>query len=286
MRVLLTGGTGCVGTALIPQLRAAGAEVIALSRTAVPHANATIIADLTQRSFVRQLPSQCDAVIHAAQSRRYREFPSGAVDIFSVNTAATFHLANYAHASGAKSFIYASTGSVYLPQESPVDEASAIDNRDMYVASKLAGELFLESYAPLMEVLCLRLFYVYGPGQSGTLVDYLATRIRSGDAIDLYGEEGIRTSPTYSEDVARIITKAVHERWTGTLNIASPFIHTIKQIASVIGLVLQKEPKFKQMEEGSCLSLLPDLARMKVRLGGMPFTPLEVGIQRTFGATV
>src|SRR5206468_7571481 len=38
------------------------------------------------------LPSSIDAVVHLAQSRRYREFPAGAEDVFALNVRATFEL--------------------------------------------------------------------------------------------------------------------------------------------------------------------------------------------------
>ena len=77
--VLITGGTGFVGSHLIPRL-AERHQVVALARTlpAGPAPDARWIRqDLVRPLDVKQLPQRVDAVIHLAQSYRFKEFPDG-----------------------------------------------------------------------------------------------------------------------------------------------------------------------------------------------------------------
>ena len=64
--------------------------------------------------------------------------------------------------------------------------------------------MLIKPYGSLMRVLSVRLFYVYGPGQVGNLIDGLAQRIKSSRAVTLQGEEGILICPTFAADVGSL----------------------------------------------------------------------------------
>jgi uncharacterized protein YbjT (DUF2867 family) len=84
MRVFVTGGTGHVGSAIIPELVAAGHEVTALARsdasaTAVAALGATVSrGDLTDLDGLREAAADSDGVIHVAH--RQDLLPSGGMD--------------------------------------------------------------------------------------------------------------------------------------------------------------------------------------------------------------
>ena len=222
MIVLMTGSSGCVGQALLRELEQAGHETITLGRKkSLPFDVRAIGCDLSERFTCENFPKSVDAVIHLAQSRRYRDFPTGAPEVFAINVAATQTLADYALKAGAKSFLYASTGSLYVPSALPADEEAATEATSYYAASKLAAEVLISAYSSVMPVGILRLFYVFGPGQSKMLIDGLFDRIRQGNPVTLQGDGGIRLTPTFSADVARVFRAGVEQAWTGTFNVAN-----------------------------------------------------------------
>src|ERR1700736_2966542 len=110
MKVLVTGGGSFLATALLPRL-VEDHEVLAVhSPGSVPSSiggvdwlELDLAAPLPQT-----LPASIDAVVHLAQSRRYREFPEGAVDMYEINTAATVRLLDYTLRAGGQRFTYAS----------------------------------------------------------------------------------------------------------------------------------------------------------------------------------
>ena len=96
MIIVLTGSTGCVGQALVRELKQAGHEVITVGRqTSNDNEVASVLCDLSEPFSTESFPARADAVIHLAQSRRYREFPVAAGEVFAINVAASQRLADY-----------------------------------------------------------------------------------------------------------------------------------------------------------------------------------------------
>ena len=286
MKVVVSGASGCVGHALVPQLLAADHEVIVLSRADVPAALAsgasTIAADLSRPLPRHQLPARIDGVVHLAQGRRYRNFPAAADEIFAVNVAASVDLARYALDAGARAYAYASSGSVYVPAREPLSEDAATAPSNFYTASKLAAEALLQPFARHLDVSLLRLFYVYGPRQSGMLADGLAARIVSDTAISLDGPSGITLAPAFSSDVAAVILRAVTQGWSGVCNVGAQTRIDLKSYAESIGRALGKAPKFEIRSEVAPATVLPDLTKLRECCGALHETPLAEGLALTF----
>ena len=125
MNIVLTGATGFIGSHLRTEL-AAGNAVVAPVRQVPQGAGESVTwlrSDLAHGERLRaSLPGSADAVIHLAQSKGYRNFPDQAADIFDVNVASTLALLEYARKSGAKTFIFASTASIYQQGREPLRE--------------------------------------------------------------------------------------------------------------------------------------------------------------------
>lgn len=290
MLVVLTGASGCVGRALVGELTRGGHEIVALSRRASDRAPGsgnvrTVDTDLTGALPLDRLPANADAVMHVAQSRCHREFPERAAEVFEINTAATHRLVEYARRANAKSFILTSTGSVCVAQHEPVAEDAPTSPASFYPASKLAAEVLLLPYAEVLPIAVLRLFYVFGPGQSKMLIDGLADRIRRGVAVRVHGTEGIRIAPTFSGDVARVIRKAAEERWKGTYNVGSPAFVSLKTLANQIGSVVGKPATFEQLDGQVPPTPLPKLDKLSALYDLAQFTPLREALVQTFGTT-
>jgi nucleoside-diphosphate-sugar epimerase len=231
------------------------------------------------------LPTKCDVVIHAAQSRHYREFPAAAEEIFQINTAVPQRLAAYALGAGARQFIYFSTGSVYAPNEKAVAEKGPVAPGSFYAASKLAAETLLAPYAAHLTLLVLRPFYMYGPGQREMLVSRLAHAICRGQPVELKGPDGARLTPTFADDVARVCAQAIAEGWNGTLNVANPVAVSLRRLAEEIGREKGRVPAFSCVADTPPLSLVPDVSKLGERFELDSMVDLREGLRRTFAVT-
>lgn len=288
MKIVITGASGCVGQALVPSLVSHGHDVMALVRRRLPLSEDEgvgpryVECDLARPVDLSKLPAKADAVIHLAQSRRYRDFPEAADETFAINTAAALDLARYAVGAGARSYVYASSGSVYVPRPRPVDEAAPTAPASFYAASKLAAEAVLAPFSSRLSLSRLRFFYVYGPGQSGMLTDGLASRIRRGEAITLNGADGITICPSFSGDVARVARVAAERAWSGVFNVGAPGFVTLREYAGMIGETLGLAPKFETLSDDAPCAVLPELAKLATLYGLENFVTPKVGLRKTF----
>ena len=243
MNILVTGASGFIGRNLLPMLtkRGAGDTVFAVVRSipkeVFPNVK-WITADLGEVEWTKCLPDdQFDTVIHLAQSKHYRDFPSRVDDIFKVNVKATVELAEWALRHGVSRFLFASTGNVYGFRNSVHREEDRCDPETMYGASKLSAEILLKPFSEFMDVMVLRLFGVYGPGQTEAMLPGIIQRFNAGDEITLAGNFGVRFNPIYVDDCAAAIhglSTAVSLSVYEVLNIGGSELIDLRQVSDLM----------------------------------------------------
>jgi UDP-glucose 4-epimerase len=281
MRILITGGSGFIGRAVVARLRRAH-EVCCLLRDpcSAPPGSIPIAGDLAAPLDVTGWPA-FDGVIHLAQASARRRFPEAAMDAFAVNVAGLARLVDAASGLSVRRFVVASTGTIYENAAPPLTEDLRVAPRDYYAATKLAAETLLRPYEACMAVSALRIFTPYGPGQTGRLVSELIDRVRAGRPITLVGsDEGHVLAPTFVDDVAEVFVAAAEQGWTGTYNVAAPEVLSMREIGLALGRALGKEPQFER-QPGDSLRLFPDLTRLAGRYPLSGFRSFDAGLRAT-----
>lgn len=174
-KILVTGATGFIGQAIIPELLARKFSVSA----AVRHMTPALPDSVTQievgdfASLADNIPALqgIDVVIHlAARAHVMNETDSDPLTAFrKINTTATLKLATQAEKSGVKKFIFISSikvnGETSLPDQ-PFTPEHTTPPTDPYGLSKYEAEHGLLSLAQSskMQVVIIRPPLVYGPG--------------------------------------------------------------------------------------------------------------------------
>ena len=155
MRILVTGGSGYLGSAVVAALRVRGHEVVTIGR----HPDVDVaVCDLTDRDAVRvavRAVGECAAVVHLA-ARAHNFGGVSLDDLLLANTTTTRNLVDALRAEGGTDtvrFVHASSVSVYevLGTASGLTAAQA-----PYAASKLQAEQLL--YAQPFRSLCVLRF--------------------------------------------------------------------------------------------------------------------------------
>jgi UDP-glucose 4-epimerase len=227
MDLLLTGGTGLVGSRLLPRLLADGHDCRVLLRRdqPLPEGAIALRADLSDPDTLRAAVEGVDAVVHLAAVFRTDDDAA----IWRANLDGTRHLVDavVAHAPGAR-FVMASTGQVYdRDQPRPGREQDECHASQAYPASKLAAEAVLRDSGLTWAV--LRLPFVYGEGD-GHLESMPALARRFG----------LHPAHTYSVAHHRDVAAAVRLALSGALdgriaNVADDAAVTVFEMAQVAG---------------------------------------------------
>ena len=172
MRVLVTGATGFVGSALLPAFRAHGHVVRAAVRrsTGCDADEQVRVGDLSPDTDWREALAGVDAVVHLAARVHVMHDTSTdpLADFRRSNVEGTAALARAATASGAKRLVYLSSikvngeathGGAFTERDPPAP-------KDPYGVSKAEAEEALRRIAAEsgLEVVVLRPPLVYGPG--------------------------------------------------------------------------------------------------------------------------
>ncbi len=206
MKVLVTGGGGFLGGAIIDQLLARGMDVRSISRGKYPALEAKgvecIQADLSNANAVTAATEGCDAVIHtAAKAGVWGDYD----EYFDANVTGTRNVILACKAHAVPKLIYTSTPSVTFAgvDEDGVDESMPYAENFLchYAASKAQAERdVLAANGGTLSTVALRPHLIWGPGDHH-LVPRVIARAKAGK-LKLVGSGKNRVDATYIDNAA------------------------------------------------------------------------------------
>lgn len=277
MNVLLTGSTGFIGRALVKELSNTY-NLYTASSSSTDATNHTQI-DFREKNFSTRLPTKIDCVIHLIQSKHYGKDESNNNELFEINIDGTFRLLEWSRRNGIKRFILASSGNVYSWGKEPLSEKSDLNPDSFYGATKLCMEQLAKQYSNSFEVVSLRLFTVYGPGQKSMLVPNLVDRLLKGLEISVQGGTGPTFSPLYIDDCVEFFKQAIKvslpSRWCA-LNVSGMEILSIKDMAEILAHAYGRTTQYTEsVGEPLCFASNSKLAHRT--LGYTPMVSFKEG---------
>ncbi|SMF30703.1 NAD-dependent epimerase/dehydratase family protein [Pseudobacteriovorax antillogorgiicola] len=172
MRVLVTGGGGFLGRAIIRQLLKAGHEVSTINRSQYPDLEATGVqcfqGDIADWKDVTQAVAGVDAVIHtAAKAGMWGPYD----DYFKANVTGTQNIIRACQEFDVQRLVYTSSPSVVFggDNQEGVDETAPYPKHYLahYPRTKaMAERLVLNAKSPKLSVVSLRPHLIWGPGDN------------------------------------------------------------------------------------------------------------------------
>jgi nucleoside-diphosphate-sugar epimerase len=286
--ILVTGGTGFVGAALLPELTARGERVGVLTRRSVPLPIGVEgrAGDLLDPASLTAALQDVSTVIHVAAA-----LPSSGIDhetMHQINVSGTRNLATAATAMGVQRFIHISSAGVYgeRPGSRPPDEHAAPMPQTAYERSKLEAEFALASglRGGTVSSVILRPTGIHGPGREATLKFYREICRR---AVWLHGPARVILQPTYIGDVVRAILLILDRptEATGVFNIGGPEALEYAALIDRIAGRLHARPRQVRFP-GQPTRIIAAAAAMVVRAFGRSAPALERTRQRLLTRTV
>src|SRR6201998_686165 len=229
MRVLVTGGSGFIGSHVVDKLRARGHEPVIYDLRPSPwHVDSerpveTVLGSITDREALERALHSCDAVAHLAAVADVNDVHASPEEAERVNARGTVAVLEAARRAGVKRIVYASTIWVYSDTESEVvDEETLLPPpAHLYTSTKLAGELYCKAYQELygIDYTILRFGIPYGPRarEAAGIPAFVGKGLRGGAVgANPDGSCTSRTSPTASRSASTTWPRTVSTTWLPT----------------------------------------------------------------------
>lgn len=155
MKILVTGGQGKIGRALVQELVSAGHQVMVLDQIPGPERDAVryLLGDIQDLGQVMEAMHGADAVVHLAAIHNPNIATTSLV--YETNVVGTFNVHQAAYRLGVKRVVSASSNAIvgwsysetFMPDYLPIDEDHPLRPVDVYGLSKEIGETIARSYA-------------------------------------------------------------------------------------------------------------------------------------------
>jgi UDP-glucose 4-epimerase len=291
MRVLVTGGSGFIGSHVLDVLAVAGHEPLVLdlvpSHHHPPNTYATITGDITDREVTRRAVRGCDAIIHLAAVADVNDVVADPVRADSVNAHGTEVILEAARREDVGRMIYGSTIWVYgnaQAEEASEDTPLALPAH-LYTATKLAGEMYALSYNAMYGAghTILRFGIPYGPrARTAAVVPSFVLRAQHGEALAIAGDGLQARQFVYVEDLAAGIVAALSPKAAGrTFNLVGTERTSVREIADAVCRVVADVPIVHVPERPADVQLgRVSGARAEAELGWRPAVRFEEGLGR------
>jgi nucleoside-diphosphate-sugar epimerase len=296
--ILLIGGAGYIGSALLPKLLAKDYKVRLLDlffygtepiEGLLSHPNLEVIhADFRQIDKVVEAMRGVDAVIHLGA---IVGDPACALDhelTIEINLMATRMIAEVAKASKVRRFIFASTCSVYGANDEILDEHSLLNPVSLYARSKIASEQVLMnmasgSFAPSF----LRFGTIYGlsgRARFDLVVNLLTAKALVDGEITISGGDQWRPF-LHVDDAALAVLNTLEAPFAlinnEVFNVGSDQQnHTIQQVGEIIHRMIPAAQLINTGSDGDRRNYRVNFSKIRNTLGFVPQWTLEQGVRQ------
>lgn len=249
-RVLVTGGAGFVGGALVRRLVDAGAQVTVLDDLftgrpeVLPPGTRLVEGSVVDEDLVRSLVADASVVFHLAARNIIASTKDPRQD-FATNIGGTLNVLLAARESEVDRIVYTGSTSIYgNPRSIPINEDDPAVTLSPYAVSKLSGEqycmAFYESYG--LPVSVVRYSNVFGIGQRpdnpycGVIAKFFDAAFE-GRPIQVHGDGEQTRDYTFIDDaVDATLLAAIRPRAEGEVfNVGTGIETSVNDLAVMIG---------------------------------------------------
>jgi UDP-glucose 4-epimerase len=291
LRVLVTGGSGFIGSHVVDRLRARGHDPVIYdlrpSPWHEPGSVEEVLGSITDREALERALHSCDAVAHLAAVADVNDVHASPEDAERVNARGTVAVLEAARRAGVKRIVYASTIWVYSDcEQEAVDEETLLPAPShLYTSTKLAGELYCKAYQELygIDYTILRFGIPYGPrAREAAVIPAFVGKALRGEPLTLAGDGSQSRRFVYVEDLADGVALGLDEVAANRVyNLASEENVTIKEIAEAVKENLgDVEIVHTEARPGDFGGKVVCSKRAERELGWTAATPFSEGVRR------
>lgn len=298
MKILVSGGSGFIGSFLCEKLLSEGHQVVCLDNLFTRNQeNIEHLKDNPNFSFVLHdiiepfyIEDKIDQIYNLACPASPIHYQKNPIRTIKANTIGVVNMLDLARAHQA-SILQASTSEVYGdPEISPQNEnyrgaVNTIGPRACYDEGKRCAETLFFDYRRMhgVDIKVIRIFNTYGPKMAlndGRVMSNFIVQALKGEDITIYGDGSQTRSFCYVSDLVDGMIKMMNSDLTGPVNLGNPNEITIKTLAQRIIEKLNSKSKliFMNLPEDDPKQRCPDISLAKSKLDWEPKVSLDEGL--------
>ena len=304
-RILVTGGSGFLGSHLIDQLIKSGNDVVCLdnfftgTKANIDHLLDNKSFELLRHDITQPVQVEVDQIYSLASPASPIHYQYDPVHTIKTNVMGAFHIAELARRIKAPIF-QASTSEIYGdPLINPQTEeywgnVNPVGVRSCYDEGKRCAETILFDYHRQygIDIRIARIFNTYGPRMhpnDGRVVSNFITQALRGENITVYGDGSQTRSFCYVDDlidgfISYMSLDNKIEDFPRIINLGNPVEFSIKELAEqVIELTGTKSQIiYKKLPQDDPRQRRPSICRAQTYLNNwIPKIQLKEGLLRT-----
>ncbi|MCB9800804.1 MAG: UDP-glucose 4-epimerase [Pseudomonadales bacterium] len=291
-RIIVTGGSGFLGTHLLRALVAEGYEVKNIDLRQSKEFD-TVVADVQDKERMLVEITDAEAVFHLASLIEAGESVKEPQKFIDYNIDGTLSVLDAMKANGISTFLFSSSAAVYgEPIRVPIQEDDRTMPINPYGMTKLAMEALLSSYVQAhgFTGVALRYFNLYGPEEHHQPETHAIPRfikqIYEGQEVTIWGNGQHQRDYIHISDIVDAHLKAlkyaeVHPAGYHYFNLSTEKPSSVLDIVAAVESAMGKKAQVKHYPErpGDPLLLYADASKAHVELGWSAHVSLQNGVK-------
>ena len=297
MKILITGGAGFIGSAIVPKLQSENHEVFVYDN--LSFGNRDFIAledshfflgDIRDAVAIEQVFQKVnpDIIVHLAAIHFIPYCNEHPFESSDINIRGTMNVLEAAQKiQNLKKIIFASTAAVYPISDKAVSETDEVRPLDIYGLSKLAGEQLMQKFhlQTGIDTICCRFFNAFGPNETNPhLIPEIENQVREGKRTIALGNLLPKRDFIHTHDMANAVNALINLESKGfdIFNLGRGIEYAVTEVVEEFEKILNQKIVIEvdpaRVRKVERMHLLADVSKLKNKTGWEPLWSLNQGI--------
>lgn len=297
MKIIVTGGAGFIGSAVVPKLQSENHDVYIYDNLSfgnrefinVPDSH-FCLGDIREAKTVDDFISQVqpDVIIHLAAVHFIPYCNEHPFESSDINIRGTINVLESAKkVKNLKKVFFASTAAVYPISDVSVSENHEVRPLDIYGLSKLTGEQLMEKFhlQTGVDTICCRFFNAFGPNETNPhLIPEIEKQIREGNRTIALGNLTPKRDFIHTHDMANAVNALINLENVGydVFNLGRGIEYAVTEVVNEFESILNDKITIEvdqaRVRKVERMHLLADVSKLKNKTGWEPKWSLNQGI--------